>query len=467
MKKIEVNKDNIQNVLLHSKYVYIKKDKEVIKSIELGSINGNIKITYGENNNIVFNYLTDNIIYIYDEKSIKNLSSDNSRFGRTSNQGNEEELRKIPGLSLRKNEIVDESLEKEEEEKKKELIISDVLKKIIVYGLKDYIIELKPEIIEIINKDEKNLFEKNPQKIVDNVYQFLLACCDTMKLLNNIINDENIIINDDEKFSVLEKIGFKYFEDSTYLELLNNKNEKIYSKDFNKKYDNIFRSLRTWQHIIDYVKKENSYKEYYDYMTDKIEKRNIKSSNKCINYRMNFITSILISLKDDVKNFKSDNNNNNNVIINNNINQDNDKKIEDNKKENNDEDNEKKILIKKKLILEKKEEIQNIIKKIEREMKVEDKFELDQLKVNLLNLIIQKLCKLKKIEQITYELFIKEVHRDLSIMTDENKKKIFLDNFENLYNDVNASGDSNGSGLKNKYFIDNKIKEIVYKKYCI
>ncbi len=459
MKKIEVNKDNIQNVLLHSKYVYIKKDKEVIKSIELGSINGNIKITYGENNNIVFNYLTDNIIYIYDEKSIKNLSSDNSRFGRTSNQGNEEELRKIPGLSLRKNEIVDESLEKEEE--KKELIMSDVFKKIIVYGLKDYIIELKPDIIEIINKDEKNLFEKNPQKIVDNVYQFLVTCCDTMKLLNNIINEENIKINDDEKFSVLEKIGFKYFEDTTYLELLNNKNEKIYSKDFNKKLDNIYRSLRTWQHIIDYVKKENSYKEYYDYMTDKIEKKNIKSSNKCINYRMNFITSILISLKDDVKNFKSDNNNNNFNII---INQDNDKKIENNKKEN-DEDNEKEILFKKKLILEKKEEIQNIIKKIEREMKIENKFELDQLKVNLLNLIIQKLCKLKKIEQITYELFIKEVHRDLSIMSDENKKKIFLDNFENLYNNFNESG--NGSGLKNKYFIDNKIKEIVYKKYCL
>ncbi len=98
-------------------------------------------------------------------------------------------------------------------------------------------------------------------------------------------------------------------------------------------------------------------------------------------------------------------------------------------------------------------------------MKIENKFELDQLKVNLLNLIIQKLCKLKKIEQITYELFIKEVHRDLSIMSDENKKKIFLDNFENLYNNFNESG--NGSGLKNKYFIDNKIKEIVYKKYCL
>jgi hypothetical protein len=304
--KIQVSKDNVQQVIEHCKFIVIKKEDVKINKIECGSLPGNIKINYAENQNIVFNYLNDNIVYYTKENAIKNETSEKiiekKRFLKPLIQDPNDVQRRIPSpLSNKKEEINIENKEEEDVHSKEynkinkdnldyknDKEIKDIYNKrkldILIYGIADYIKEHNKEIEEHLNKKPNN-----KKEIIDNIHEKFILCQKSMIFIKNIIKHENYNIDDKNKFGILERIGFQYF-------MNDNLNEKEYIYDFDKKLDGLTRSLRTWSRVKEKAIEQQKLEQYYQTIMN--NNRKILEKDLCINNIYNLIGHTLTSIEE-------------------------------------------------------------------------------------------------------------------------------------------------------------------------
>ncbi len=310
--KIQVSKDNVQQVIEHCKFIVIKKEDVKVNKIECGSLPGNIKINFGENQNIVFNYLNDNIVYYTKENAIKNETSEKivekKRFLKPLIQDPNDVQRKIPSPVSNKKEN-NQKLEEEEnddDDKLVNILINNDIKKIekkenennekevenyskrkldiLIYGIADYIKENNKEIEEHLNKKPNN-----KKEIIDHIHEKFILCQKCMIFIKNIIKYENYNLYDKNKFRILERIGFQYF-------MNDNNNEKEYIYDFDKKLDGLSRSLRTWSRVKEKAIQQQKLEQYYQYIMN--NSRKILEKNLCINNIYNLIGHTLTDLED-------------------------------------------------------------------------------------------------------------------------------------------------------------------------
>ncbi len=312
--KIQVSKENIQQVIEHCKNIVIKKEDIKVNKIECGSLLGNIKINYGDNQNIVLNYLNDIIVYYTKENAIKNETSekigDKKKFNKPLIQDPNDVQRKIPCPKNGSDNIqelsqsTEEKEESKEEESKEEKIIKKQKKeenedeeyseqkiKIFIYGIANVVKEsqvLSLELKEFFAKNSKNL---NKKEKIDYLQDKMNLCLKAMKSIRYIIKNENIKLDEKSKFIVLQKIGFEYF-------LLDNDNEKEYIYNFDKKIEGLDKSLRTWSRVKNKAILENKLEPYYQYIL--ANGRKVIENDLCINNIYNIIGHVLINFEEKI-----------------------------------------------------------------------------------------------------------------------------------------------------------------------
>ncbi len=288
--KLEVSKENIEQVIEHCKFITIKNEMQKVNKIETGSLPGNIKISYGEDQNIVLNYLKDTIVYFTKENSIKNETMDKKKFNKPLVQDPNDMERKIPcPKSLNKSEetkLIQNSEEEENNNKKQKKEedneYSEQKINIYIHGIACLIKESAQ--FFVLDTTKMNKKEK-----IDYLHNKLNNCLKVMKSIKYILKDENIKLDEKSKFIILEKVGFEYF-------LKDNENNKEYIYNFDKKIEGLEKSLRTWSRVKNKVNIENKHEFYYQYIINNARK--VIENDLCINNIYNLIGHVIVNFEE-------------------------------------------------------------------------------------------------------------------------------------------------------------------------